>query len=215
MSPRGISQMYALVTFERRGRQFRLHHCSALCRLAKLAVPHRPYKAQRRALRLSRMLQFQCSRRRLACPLRLAAQRDQGGLLRREGPAVLADPLRPFLLLCPVIPPAQSRRFRPAAPGDQAGRPHPFRPLALPVPAVRFLHADRRPPAAWRSRFTPFSGHSLGSSWPLKTCRTFRAGWSGSTLDACIPFRSGWARKPLRANRPLRTSDALRTGRTL
>jgi hypothetical protein len=29
------------------------------------------------------MLQFQCSRRRLACPLRLAAQRDQVGLLRR------------------------------------------------------------------------------------------------------------------------------------
>jgi hypothetical protein len=145
-----------VVTFARRGRQFRLHHCSALCRLEKLAVPHRPYKARRRALRLSRMLQFQCSRRRLACPLRLAAQRDQGDPLRRERLAVLADPLRPFLLLCPVTPPAHSLRFRPAAPGDRGGPAHPFRPLALPVPAVRFLHEDRRPPAVLAVPFHPF-----------------------------------------------------------
>ena len=145
-----------VITFARIGRQFRLRHCSGLCRLAKLAVPHRPYKARRRALRLSRMLQFQCSRRRLACPLRLAAQRDQEGPLRREGLAVPADPLRLSLLLCPVIPPAQSLRFRPAAPGDRGGPPHPFRPLSLPVPAVRFLHEDRCPPAVLAVPFHPF-----------------------------------------------------------
>jgi hypothetical protein len=160
--------MYTVVTFGRRGRQFRLHHCIALCRLAKLAAPHRPYKARRRVLRLSRMMQFQCSRQRLACPLRLVAQRDQGGLLRRESPAVLADPLRPFLRLCPVIPPAQVRRFRPAAPGTQEGRPHPFRPLALPVPAFRFLHADRRPPAFLAVPFHPFLRSSLGAQLALE-----------------------------------------------
>jgi hypothetical protein len=204
-----------LVTFARRVRQFRLHQCSALRRLETLAVPHRPYKAQRRALRLSRMPQFQCSRRRLACPLRRAAQRDQGGLLPREGPAVPADLLRPFLLLCPAIPPAQSLRFRRAPPGDQAGRRRPFGLLALPVPTVRFLPVGRRPPAIPAVPIHLFLRSFLGSGGPLKTCRTFRAGWAGSSLDACLPFGSGWARKPLRANRTLRTSDALRAGRTL
>jgi hypothetical protein len=68
---------------------------------------------------------------------------------------------------------------------------------------------------AWRSRFTPFPGHSLGPSGALKTCHTFRAGWPGSTLDTCLAFGPRWSWRPLRANRTLGTSNPLGTGRTL
>jgi hypothetical protein len=161
-------RLQGCVIFARRDQQFRLHHCSEPCRLEKLAVPRRPYKARRRALRLSRMLQSQCSRRRLACPRHLAAQRDQVGPLRREGPAVPAVPLRLFPLLCPAIPPAQSLQFRPARPrdlADQGGRPHPFGlplPAALPVPAVRFPHSNRRRPAVLAVPIHPFPRSFLG-----------------------------------------------------
>jgi hypothetical protein len=164
----GFARLQRSVIFARRVQQFRLHLCSAPCRLEKLAVPHRPYKARRRALRLSRMLHSQYSRRRLACPGHLAAQRDPVGPLRREGPAVPAVPPRLFPLLCPAIPPAQSPQFRPGLPRDledQGGRPRPFGlafPAVLPVPAVRFPHANRRRPAVPAVPIHPFPRSFLG-----------------------------------------------------
>jgi hypothetical protein len=174
---RSAVELVSPITFARRGQQFHLHHCSARCRLGELAVPRRLYTARRRALRLSRMLPSQYSRRRRVGPRHPAVQQDPAVLARPERPVPRAVQFRPFHPPYPAFLPAQPVRFRharPRGPAARVVRPHLFRlPFlaGLPAPAVRFPRANRRRPAVLAVQLHPFPRSFLGVQRDLEDLR--------------------------------------------